>query len=44
MYTVLVFGIIETWEKTFSDYYDALKYSYKYRAKGFTTEIIEAYY
>jgi hypothetical protein len=41
MYTVIVCGKIETWERTFADIYHALKYAGKQKEKGFTVEIIE---
>ena len=44
MYTVLVFGKIETWEKTFSNYYSAISYAESNKSKGFCVEIIESYY
>ena len=44
MYTVLVFGSIETWEKTFSNYYSALDYGENNKSKGFEVEIVEAYF
>lgn len=41
MYTVIVFGAIETWEKSFSDYYGAFAYAQENKAKGFEVEVLE---
>ena len=43
MYTVIVFGKIETCEQTFDDIYHALQYAGVQKEKGFTVEILEMF-